>query len=249
MSLILAIDSGNSFIKWGIHDGIQWQALNKVAIKNITTLEAQWVNLSVKPTSIVISHVSNQFIRDKLSDLLSVWPISVHWVKSIPFQCGVYNGYTDPHQLGCDRWMSLIAARQYLFQQSCLVINVGTALTVDCLSDSGQFLGGIIFPGPYLMLRSLEENTEQLEAEIGSYQDFPSCTNNAIFSGVIQSALGAIERMRSLFSVQLQRPLKNCIVSGGGAHLIVPYINFPITIIENIVLEGLAIVAKESGQS
>ncbi len=249
MNLILAIDSGNSFVKWGIHDGIQWLVQNKVATNNLSTLEAQWDNLSMEPTSIVISHVSNQSVQDILSGLLSVWPISIYWVKARPFQCGVYNGYTDPYQLGCDRWVALIAARQFFLQQSCLVINVGTALTVDGLSDSGQFLGGIIFPGPYLMFRSLKENTEQLDAVVGSYQDFPSNTSNAIFSGVIQSALGAIERMSSLFSVQLKCPLKNCIISGGGAHLLVPYINFPIRSIENIVLEGLVIVAKESGQS
>jgi len=249
MSLILAVDSGNSFIKWGLHDGVQWVVQNKVPLNNLSTLEAQLDNLSMKPTSIVISHVSNQAVRAKLSGLLSVWPISLHWVKSKPFQCGVYNGYTDPYQLGCDRWMALIAARQYFIQQSCLVINVGTALTVDGLSDSGHFLGGIIFPGPYLMFQTLNENTEQLDAEVGNYQDFPSSTNNAIFSGVIQSAIGAIERMRSLFSEQLMCSLENCIISGGGAHILMPYINFPIRSVDNLVLEGLVIVAKQSVES
>jgi type III pantothenate kinase len=250
MCILLTIDSGNSFIKWGIHDGSKWLIQNKAATNDFSSLKAQWDNLPVQPVSIIISHVANQIVRDTLSDLLSVWSVSPHWVKALPFQCDVYNGYTDPSQLGCDRWMALIAAR-HLLQQSCLVINVGTAMTVDALSGSGQFLGGIIVPGPNLMLRSLKENTEQLDDNVGSYQDFPSNTSNAIFSGVVQTALGSIERMRCLLSEQLElgQPLNNCIISGGGAHILMPYINFPIRIIDNIVLEGLVIVAAKSGQS
>ncbi len=248
MRILLAIDSGNSFIKWGIHDGTQWLIQNKVANYDFSSLQTQWDDLSVQPAAIIISHVAAQNVRDELSDLLLIWSVSPHWVKVFPSQCGVYNGYTDPSQLGCDRWMALIAAR-HLLQQSCLVTNVGTAMTVDALSDSGQFLGGIILPGVNLMLRSLKENTAQLDDTAGSYQDFPSNTNNAIFSGAIQSALGSIERMRQLLSEQLGYSLNNCIISGGGAHILLPYINFPVRIIDNIVLEGLVIVAAESAES
>jgi len=246
--ILLVIDSGNSFIKWGIHDGTQWLIQNKVANNDFSSLQTQWDDLTVQPSAIMISHVANQFVRDKLFNLLSFWSVSPHWVKALSSQCNVYNGYTDPSQLGCDRWVALIAAR-HLLQQSCLVINVGTAMTVDALSDSGRFLGGIILPGVNLMLRSLKENTAQLDDTAGSYQDFPSNTNNAIFSGAVQSALGSIERMRQLLSEQLGYPLKNCIISGGGAHILLPYINFPVRIIDNIVLEGLVIIAAESAES
>ncbi len=245
MHILLAIDSGNSFIKWGINDGTQWLVQNKVANNDLSSLQAQWDHLFVQPTVILISHVANQNVGDKLSNLLSIWSVSPHWVKVLPSQCGVINGYTDPSQLGCDRWMALIAVR-HLLQQSCLVINVGTAMTVDALSDTGQFLGGIILPGVNLMLSSLKENTAQLDDTAGSYQDFPSNTQNAIFSGAVQSAIGSVERMRHLLSEQLGYPLKNCIMSGGGAHILLPYINFPVRIIDNIVLEGLVVVAAES---
>jgi len=246
MRVLLTIDIGNSFIKWGLHNGTRWLIQDKVATDTVSLLKQQWDSLSEQPNSIIISHVASQSVIEQLSGLLSVWPVSPQWIKALPFQCGVHNGYADPYQLGCDRWAALIAARK-LQKQSCLVINVGTTITVDALSASGKFIGGIILPGPNLMLCSLKTNTEKLCDDVGSYQNFPTNTISATYSGVIQSAVGSIERMRHLFFEHLgDEPF--CIISGGGAHVLLPFINFPLKVVENLVLEGLVVIAATSEQ-
>ncbi|MFO5197633.1 type III pantothenate kinase, partial [Salmonella enterica subsp. enterica serovar Typhimurium] len=58
------------------------------------------------------------------------------FIASCADQCGVRSGYDDPAQLGVDRWAALIGARR-LCDGACLVVNAGTALTVDALSDEG----------------------------------------------------------------------------------------------------------------
>ena len=244
MPYLLAIDSGNSFLKWGIHDGNQWLTQDKVSQDDILLLKDSWSHIP-SPTSIIVSCVTHTILRDKLSLLLSIWPIEPRWISALPRQCGVSNGYTDPYQLGSDRWAALVAAWA-IQRQSCLVINVGTAMTGDALSVPGKFIGGIILPGQQLMFKSLKANTQLDSFQNGCYEDFPSNSGNAIYNGVLHSLIGAIERMYSLLSLHADQPLGNCIISGGGAVMLLPYIKLPSMIIDNLVLEGLMIIASDT---
>ncbi len=243
MSYILAIDSGNSFIKWGLYADDRWIKKGKVFYREVATLEEEFSDLP-EPTMIVISHVARAITRDQLDILISIWSTETHWIVAQAFQCSVSNGYSNPEQLGSDRWAALIAAWE-IRHRACLVINVGTAMTIDALSDSGKFLGGIIVPGVRLMLSSLLSGTQLIESESGTCRDFPRNTNDAIQSGVIQCLVGAIERMHNLLSLQLDHPIESCIISGGGTSELIPFIKIPVKVIDNLVLEGLAIIAND----
>jgi type III pantothenate kinase len=244
MAYILAIDSGNSFIKWGLYADNRWIEKGKVFYREVAALKEEFSNLP-EPTMIVISHVARAITRDQLDILVSVWSAQTYWVVAQAFQCNVSNGYSNPAQLGSDRWAALIAAWE-IRHRACLVINVGTAMTVDALSDSGRFLGGIIVPGAYLMRSSLLSGTQLIESESGICRDFPRNTHDAIQSGVIQCLVGAIERMYDLLSSQSDRSnIGSCIISGGGASELMPFIRIPVKIIDDLVLEGLAIIAHD----
>ncbi|MBL8498273.1 type III pantothenate kinase [Nitrosomonas sp. JL21] len=242
---ILTIDSGNSFVKWGFYAGDVWVKKDKVHNSQLESLNDVFLNLP-EPNMIVISHVSDEAIRDQLTFLTSCWPVKPDWVLAQSFQCGVTNAYSRPSQLGSDRWAALIAARKFQ-KENCLVVNVGTAMTVDALSASGHFLGGLILPGFHAMMDGLKAKTQLMSVAKGDYQDFPINTDDAIYSGVIQSLLGAIERMYSSFSQQ-NHPVGNCILSGGGAYQLMPFIKLPIVHIENLVLEGLVMIANDLAQ-
>lgn len=243
MSYLLAIDSGNSYIKWGLHDGNQWTRKGRVFYNNAYLLEKEFVGLP-EPTEIVISHVARTITREQLCTLISIWRVNPLWIVAQKSHGDVTNGYSDPTQLGSDRWAALIAAWK-IQHHACLVINMGTAMTIDALSESGEFLGGIILPGFYSMHQCLLSDTQLPNVDTGDYQDFPVNTNDAIYSGVIQGLLGAIERMYNLLSSHLNHPVENCILSGGSASALKPLIRFPITVIDNLVLEGLVIIAND----
>ena len=76
------------------------------------------------------------------------------------------------------------------------MVNAGTALTVDALRADGLFVGGLIVPGLALMRRSLDGGTAQLRLTEGVFDPFPKSTPDAITTGSVQAAVGAIERMR-----------------------------------------------------
>lgn len=242
VSKVLVIDSGNTFVKWGLHNGNSWITKDKIRHSQLSTIDNVFLSLP-KPDIIVISHVSGEIIYDQLKILTSRWSVKPCWVSAQSFQCGVKNGYTNPRQLGSDRWAALIAARK-LQKEGCLVINVGTAMTVDALSASGHFLGGLIIPGFYAMITGLRADTQLTNSSLGNYHDFPKSTDDAIYSGVIQSLLGAIERMYSTFSQQ-NHQIGNCIMSGGGAKQLMTFLELPVIHIDNLVLEGLVIIADD----
>lgn len=242
---LLAIDSGNTAIKWGLHDGLEWVANGRVSQIERGTLQQ---NLAVLPpgTSAIVSNVAGKAAGDDLKALLNQSQACQQWwIVAQANQCGVHNGYASPQQLGCDRWAALIAAWHHL-QQGCLVINAGTAMTIDVLSDTGKFRGGVILPGPKLMQQALVNRADGIRmANTGRFRTLPDNTEDALFSGMIQALTGAIERMYALnFSDSSNSPQK-ILINGGDAPIIGEHLHLPHKVMDNLVLEGLVVIARE----
>ena len=243
MTYLLAVDSGNTRIKWGLHDGHGWLQQGAVAQSSSALLEREWQDLP-EPARIMVSNVAGEQTKMELAELFSRWETEPQWAVASAYQCGVRNYYADPAQLGSDRWAALVAAWR-LQRQGCLVVSAGTAMTVDALSDTGEFLGGIIVPGLELMQKTLTTNTASLKLEEGEFRDYPDSTTDAIYSGAVQALAGAVERMSTLLTATLGH-VPDCIVSGGTAPLLLARLNIPARLADNLVLEGLVAIAEES---
>ena len=238
----LAIDAGNSRVKWGWHDGNSWTSVASVSLIEFAASSDHINPFSVtheNPSRIVISNVAGEGAQQLLINWTSIFDAPPEWVHGEAERCGVRSRYERPEQLGPDRWASLIAAHA-LQRGPCLVVNAGTATTVDALSADGEFLGGLILPGIELMRFVLHEHTGRLPMQEGHFRDLPRNTLDAIESGCRQAQAGAVERMfRTLGGAGL------CIVSGGGGQALIERLGVPATYIENLVLEGLACIANE----
>lgn len=243
MSKILVIDSGNSFFKWGFFQDNSWLSKGKIANEELVASFDVFEKLPA-PFFIIISHVADKILKSDIEKLTSLWSINPYWIRASSFQCGVFNSYQFPEQLGSDRWASLIAAWN-IHQQACLVVNVGTAVSIDVLSDSGDFLGGVILPGATSMRHCLQSKTQLRNLQIGSFHIFPRTTDDAVYSGLMQCVLGAIERTYHTISDKLQSTNLKCFVSGGGCDELIPFLKIPIQIIDNLVMEGLVVIAND----
>jgi len=237
--VILAVDAGNTRIKWGLHNGT-WLGLGTTAHAEVYSLRDAWKNLP-PPDCIVIANVAGERIASILRKLVKDFHVKVHWVSARDFQCGVRNSYTMPSQLGADRWAAAIAAR-HLCHEACVVVNAGTAVTVDALSADGVFLGGLIIPGISLMRESLAKNTAALKLEHGKFKSFPVNTADAIESGAVLALCGAVEGVRSALGAG---KASQCLLSGGGAKILYPHLKPPTKVMDNLVLEGLVVIAAE----
>ena len=244
MHYTLAIDSGNSHIKWGFYADDVMIINNCVSSTESSILKCAFMQLP-EPDVVIISHVSKVNIKSLIAEIMSNWASSVCWLRPAAYQCGVRNGYVNPLQLGSDRWAALIAAWN-LYHKSCLVINVGTAMTIDAISNNGEHLGGIILPSSYLMTKCLVQNTNLHEIEDATFVPFATNTQDAMYSGVILALLGAIDRMYYLLTRRgSDTDDCKCIISGGGAHVIIPYLRHTFEFVNCLVLNGLLLIANE----
>jgi type III pantothenate kinase len=236
----LVIDAGNSRVKWGWHDGSQW-----ANVATVSLIEFAAANHDINPFAathedpdrIVISNVAGEGAHQLIVNWTSIFEATPLWLRGEPARCGVRSRYDDPGQLGPDRWAALIAARA-LHEGDCVVVNAGTATTVDMLSAEGEFLGGVILPGVELMRFVLHEHTGKLPIQEGRFRARPTRTLDAIETGCRHAQAGAVERV-----VRSAAPGALCLVSGGAGQALIEQLDIPTRYVENLVLEGLARVA------
>jgi type III pantothenate kinase len=241
--MILAIDAGNSRVKWGWHDGKGWTSVATVSLVEFAAASDHVNPFSVThadPQRIIISNVAGDGAHHLLVNWTSIFDAEPIWLRAEAKRCGVTNQYERPEQLGPDRWAALIAARA-VHNGPCLVVNSGTATTVDMLTADGVFRGGAILPGVELMRFVLHEHTGRLPIQEGGYRDAPRNTMDAIETGCRHAQAGAVERMYPVFRELELNPL--CIVAGGAGRVLVDQLSMPRRYIENLVLDGLAHIA------
>ena len=241
--MILAIDAGNSRVKWGWHDGTVWTSVATVSLIEFAASSDHVNPFSVThedPERIVISNVAGDGAHQLIVNWTRIFEAEPHWLHGEPRRCGVTNGYETPEQLGPDRWAALIAARS-LHAGACLVVNAGTATTVDMLDADGRFAGGAILPGVELMRFVLHEHTGRLPMQEGRYTEAPRNTLDAIETGCRHAQAGAIERMYRSFREMHENPL--CLLAGGAGAALMDQLSMPRRHVENLVLEGLARIA------
>lgn len=246
--MILAIDAGNSRVKWGWHDDRGWSGLATVSLIEFAAANHDinpFAATHADPERIAISNVAGEGVYQLLVNWTSIFETDPLWVHASAECCGVRNSYEQPEQLGSDRWAALIAARA-LEPGNCMVVNAGTATTIDTLSAEGEFRGGAIVPGVDLMRFVLHEHTGHLPIQQGVYRDTPRNTIDGIESGCRHAQAGAVERIYRLLGSD-----GPCLVSGGAGPTLIQMLSIPCRYIENLVLEGLVKIAraeKESGQ-
>ena len=139
-----------------------------VATSDADRLGDSWEG-QAQPDRIVASNVAGPDVANQMEEICKRWAMEIQWAAAEQSQCGVRNSYENPVQLGSDRWAALIAARS-IAPKGCVVVNAGTAMTVDALSAEGVFLGGLIVPGLATMRRALAESTAAVGAAGGSFR-------------------------------------------------------------------------------
>jgi type III pantothenate kinase len=249
----LAIDVGNTRLKWALYDAPQPGATllrqGAVFLETIDQLaETEWAGLPM-PQGMLGSMVAGDAVKRRVEEQLELWDhLLPHWVVPGPQACGVTNGYDYPTRLGADRWVALIGARQRVLAAArprpALVVMVGTAVTVDALDADGRFLGGLILPGFGLMLRALEMGTAGLKVPTGEVVDFPTNTSDALMSGGAHAIAGAIERIHERLRQRSgDEPLR--LMTGGAAVKLAPITDLHFETVDTLIFDGLLALQQQ----
>ena len=246
----LALDVGNTRLKWAQYDapvaGATLLAHGAVFLENIDKLaDEEWDALPA-PTKILGSIVAGDAIKRRVVEQMDIWDVVPRWVVSSPQEAGLTNGYDHPARLGADRWVAMIGARHRLLRRGvskpCIVVMVGTAVTVEAIDASGRFLGGIILPGHGIMLRALESGTAGLHVPTGDVRDFPTNTSDALTSGGTFAIAGAVQRMVETLTRHCGEA-PECIMTGGAGWKMAPSMSVEVELVEGLIFDGLLEIA------
>ncbi|MAA74024.1 MAG: type III pantothenate kinase [Salinisphaeraceae bacterium] len=231
----LLIDAGNTRIKWASLGGTGFVAGRSVPY-------AQWpdeiralLGAEPAPKAVWLASVAGAAVNAQIEDAChSLWGQPPRIVSSEACACGVRNAYARPTTLGVDRWLACIEG----FHQgdgSVLVVDAGTALTLDFVTAEGRHLGGMIAPGVDTMRRSLRADT-QLMPDATDSADFELADNtaSAIAAGTLAMAVAVVTQARA----RLQ-PAR-CILTGGEAQRLAPALDPEWRLDTDLVLKGLA---------
>lgn len=247
---LLALDVGNTRLKWALYEapgvGARMLAHGVQFLENIEALaEGDWATLRA-PTHVLGCVVAGDAVKRRVQEQLELWDVAPQWVVSSAAEAGLVNGYDHPARLGSDRWVAMIGARQRLLARGqrvpCVLVMVGTAVTVEAIDADGKFLGGIILPGHGIMLRALESGTAGLHVPTGEVRNFPTNTSDALTSGGTFAIAGAVQRMvDNLRQHTGADPV--CVMTGGAGWKMAPSMTVPFELVDPLIFDGLLAIA------
>jgi type III pantothenate kinase len=152
-----------------------------------------------------------------------------------------------PERVGLDRLAAAVAASAIRGGRPAVVVDAGTAITVDLVSADGAFEGGVILPGFRLTAEALAAGTNQLPLATFTGQDQPppvvgNHTEGAIRSGLFWGAVGAVREVIERMSASLcEQP--HVFVTGGDLRHLAPLVSPHSQFVPNMVLSGIATAA------
>ena len=243
----LLIDVGNSRLKWGVLDEgnirrtghISQDKIREQGLAALTTRLPRCVGV------VRASNVAGNSFATRLSGVVGLHcNADVHFARSERHGWGVTNSYRQPRRLGVDRWVAMIGAWSEI-QSACLIVDAGTAVTLDAIGDDGTHLGGQIIPGVETMLNSLSSATSDIPVVKASAKQssddlkmFGRNTTAAVREGAQNAIAGAIERAFRTLQSNAYEP--TIILTGGGATRILGALEATPIHRPNLVLQGLA---------
>ena len=243
----LLLDVGNTRLKWGILDDDNIRRTGHIAHDRIRELGLQELTskLPRRVDAVFASNVAGTSFATRLSGVVGIHcHCDVRFARSARRGWGVTNSYRQPRRMGVDRWVAMVGAWAET-QAACLIVDAGTAVTIDALDDDGVHLGGQIIPGVVTMAQSLSSATSDIPLVRASakrvandLEMFGHNTAAAVREGSQNAVVGAIER--AVRTLQSNGYDPTIVLTGGDASRILKSLDEALLHRPHLVLQGLA---------
>lgn len=251
--MILLIDIGNTRLKWAeLRDGtLSAQSAFAHSGGDRARLLEEMQNRVATPERVLIANVGGPEIQAACVNAVRTrWNVEPELVVASARAAGVTNAYRDPEKLGVDRWLAMIAARAMKPGALC-VVSVGTAMTVDGLDATGRHLGGVIVPGPKLMVASLLGNTSDIAARATQTESTDGLFADHTFGAIHQGARHALAALIERAITEIERTLRTrpqVLITGGACERVAALLESSYEVVSDLVLRGLARIADSGSE-
>lgn len=242
---MLLVDIGNSRIKWAtVRAGVL--AEPGAADYQDDTLEtalAAALERLERPAAITYCSVGASTTGKVLERWAHRrWGIEATRVRTAAEGFGVRCAYARPDTLGADRWAALVACR-HKREGAAVIVDCGTAITLDAISEAGEHLGGVILPGVTLMRHALTTRTDQIPAQDSDSREvLAKSTADGVAAGTLYAAAAAVDRLAGELGAFLP-PGSARILTGGAIEPLRPLLVTEFETEPHLVLYGLAVIA------
>nr|CAA6809383.1 MAG: Pantothenate kinase type III, CoaX-like (EC [uncultured Thiotrichaceae bacterium] len=248
----LLVDAGNTRLKWSyLQDGERSEQQASTYAEGMTVVRAAESTLTaILQKSDVQRMVVVHVLGDEFSSALKLFCQSNHCelllVSSAADTYGIKLAYPNPAHLGADRLVGLAAARALSAGKAAIIVDCGTAVTVDAITADNVHLGGLITPGLNLLQRALFQHTQAKHMDTSLVDDPQIFTDNtaaAIGSGCLFSLVGTIEGICQRMQHQMaEQPLK--IICGGDAARLHQWLGDGFVLQPAALMDGLQAIAE-----
>ncbi len=254
--MLLAIDIGNTDTVVGVFDGDKLLANFRVTSNvNMTVdeaglfvsslfnhhMEAEAAQVSQVAICSVVPHLTK--IYEKMTrEYFKVEPLTISSHIKLPISIN----YPNPEEIGADR-LANAAAGYDRVKKSVIVVDLGTAITFDAVSEKGEYIGGIIAPGTQTAganlarkaARLFEVRSEKPDRVIGQ------STAEAIKSGLFYGTLGVIDHILELIFEELGHEV-DVLATGGEADTYCGESKYVKEVLPTLTLEGIRLIADRN---
>ncbi len=242
---MLVVDIGNSRIKWA------WIRFGKLESPGAADYQDETLKAKLdavadnlgKPSAVAYCSVgasaTGQILDGWASERFGIEPVRV---RATAKGFGVRCAYPQPETLGADRWAALVACR-HLRKGAAVVVDCGTAITLDAINEEGEHLGGVIVPGVTLMRHALTSRTDQIPAkDSDSREVLAKSTADGVAAGTLYAAAAAVDRLAVEMGAFLP-PDSARILTGGASAALEPLMSTEFESEPLLVLYGLGVIA------
>lgn len=245
----VVVDIGNSRMKWGQCLPGAGMRVSSLPLDDVPVWDEEIRRLSVAAGTTWAVAAVNPPVADRFLDWVASRGYFAILIErgNIPLDIAV----DEPEQVGIDRLLNALAARRRCPEgEPVVIIDVGSAVTVDLLDEQNRFRGGAIFPGPRLMARALHNYTAKLPDlpidEVPSIDPPGRNTRDAITAGVMAAIMGGCAMLVDEYIGLSSRP-PTVLMTGGALGYLIDFDfaagtraggPFPLT------LEGIRIAAE-----
>ncbi len=237
----ILIDIGNSRTKYCFADKSDITSFTQItAVKNKDFNKDFFEQHFISADKVIVASVASDLLTAKLERWCKKNKLTFREVKSEKKRGRVTSAYDKPQQLGIDRWLALLAVEQIYPNKNVLIIDAGTATTVDLLAASGQHLGGWILAGVSALFTSILKETTNVEAKpvdevsLAFGSNTTTNVNNACWAATVGLINEAIRQAEIEFG-----PLDEIVITGGNGRVLQKLVLTEMTQIDELLFYGL----------
>jgi type III pantothenate kinase len=249
----MAVDVGNTQTVLGLFEGDelrgQWR-LTTEAQRTSDELAVVFAGL-LALNGLELGEADAMIVSSVVPGLTRSYTDLADEVFGVPFygvtpamETGLKNRYDDPAAVGADRIVNAVAAGHH-YGFPAIIVDIGTATTVEAVDGEGSYLGGAILTGLYVALDALIARTAKLPS-VDLEEEPPSAiatnTPDSIRSGFVYGYAGAIDALVRRSRDELAEDDTKVIATGGPAGVIVPYCREIQEFDPDLTLKGLRIL-------